>query len=392
MTRIAVVGGGIGGLTAALSLAAAGFAEVDVYERSEALGEVGAGIQISPNGSRVLHRLGLAGALAAVAVRPATVDMRRWEDWSLLSRGELGDAVEAEFGFPYYHVHRAELHRLIAAAMPPERLHLGRRLAGLEPTSDATTLHFADGSSASADVVIGADGIHSVVRAALLGPEAPRFSGSSAWRGLVPAERVADLDLPVASSVVMGPGQHFVHYFVSAGRYVNFVGVAPTETWTLESWTAPGRVEDALADYAGWNPVVRRLIAEVAETGQPIYRWALYDRDPFDRWGEAGVTLLGDAAHPMLPYMAQGACQAIEDGAVLAACLRRFDEPHAALRHYESLRRERTAGVQLAARRNETTFHLPDGPEQRARDARLADEPPLPRSAWLYGYDAEDVV
>ena len=187
--RIAVVGGGIGGLAAALSLAAAGFAEVDVFERSEALGEVGAGIQISPNGSRVLHRLGLEEALAAVAVRPATVDMRRWEDWSLLSRGVLGDAVEAEFGFPYYHVHRAELHRLLAAALAPERLHLGHRLAGLEPTADATALHFADGSSATADVVVGADGIHSAVRAALLGPEAPRFSGSSAWRGLVPAER-----------------------------------------------------------------------------------------------------------------------------------------------------------------------------------------------------------
>ena len=160
-------------------------------------------------------------------------------------------------------------------------------------------------------------------------PESPRFSGNSAWRGMVPAERVADLQLPVASTVVMGPGRHFVYYFVSAGRFINWVGVAPSETWTLESWTTPGRLEDALGDFAGWNPVVRRLIAEAADGSDraELYRWALYDRDPLPRWGDGPVTLLGDAAHPMLPFMAQGACQAIEDAAVLAACLRRLPDP-----------------------------------------------------------------
>jgi salicylate hydroxylase len=402
--RVAVVGAGLGGLTAALCLEQAGLREVTVYERAASLGEVGAGIQLSPNATRILHGLGLAGALDGVAVRPRTGDMRRWQDWSLLSTSGLGPQVEAEYGFPYYHVHRADLHRVLAEAVAPGRVALGHRLVGLESApsgAGGVRLHFDDGRTAEADVVVGADGIHSAVRRELLGPEAPRFSGNAAWRGLVPAVRLADLDLPVASTVVMGPGRHFVYYFVAGGRFVNWVGVAPTATWTLESWTAPGRLDEALADFEGWNPVVRRLITEVgagADTefgAATVYRWALYDRDPLPRWGEGAVTLLGDAVHPMLPFMAQGACQAIEDAAVLAACLRLVPEPARALRHYEDLRRERTAAVQLAARRNETLFHLPDGPEQEARDRQLAatsGEQTVHRNAWVFGYDVAEAV
>src|SRR5215213_11236449 len=202
--RVAVVGAGIGGLAAGLCLAEAGFSEVTIYERSDSLGEVGAGIQISPNGSRILHGLGLGEALGRVAVRPRTGDMRRWEDWSLISTSALGDEVVAEYGFPYYHVHRADLHRVLADAVPPERIALGRRVVGMEsPVTGASgvTLRFEDGEADTADVVIGADGIHSVVRRELLGVEAPRFSGNAAWRGLVPAEQVADLRLPVTSTV-----------------------------------------------------------------------------------------------------------------------------------------------------------------------------------------------
>jgi 2-polyprenyl-6-methoxyphenol hydroxylase-like FAD-dependent oxidoreductase len=395
--RVAVVGAGIGGLTAALCLAAADIGDVAVYERSDGLHEIGAGIQLSPNGTRILHQLGLGDALGAVAVRPATGDMRRWEDWSVLSTSPLGDVVVAEYGFPYYHVHRADLHRVLAAGVTPGCLQLGRRLVGLEAAGSGIVLRFADGSSATADVVVGADGVHSVVRRELLGAESPRFSGNSAWRGMVPAARVADLQLPVASTVVMGPGRHFVYYIVSAGRYINWVGVAPSETWTLESWTTAGRLEDALADFAGWNPVVRRLIAEAADASErtELFRWALYDRDPRPRWGEGPVTTLGDAAHPMLPFMAQGACQAIEDAAVLAACLRRPANPVRALRHYEDLRRERTARIQLAARHNETVFHLPDGPDQRERDRTLAatsGEQTVHRNSWVFGYDVDQVM
>ena len=395
--RVAVVGAGIGGLTAAVCLAAAGIGDIAVYERSDGLHEIGAGIQLSPNGTRILHRLGLGDALGAVAVRPATGDMRRWQDWSLLSTSPLGDVVVAEYGFPYYHVHRADLHRVLAAGVTPGCLQLGRRLVGFEAAGSGVVLRFADGSSAGADVVVGADGIHSVVRRELFGAESPRFSGNSAWRGMVSAARVADLRLPVASTVVMGPGRHFVYYFVSAGRFVNWVGVAPSETWTLESWTTPGRLEDALGDFTGWNTVVRRLIAEAADGSDraELYRWALYDRDPLPRWGDGPVTLLGDAAHPMLPFMAQGACQAIEDAAVLAGCLRRLPHPVRALRHYEHLRRERTARIQLAARNNETVFHLPDGDDQRDRDRALAatsGESTVHRNSWVFGYDVDHVM
>lgn len=397
---MAVVGAGIGGLTTALCLLEAGFSDVTIYERSRELHEVGAGIQISPNGSRILLGLGLGPALASVAVRPVTGDMRRWQDGSMLSTSGLGDDIVAEYGFPYYHVHRADLHRVLAERMPAHALALGCRVVGLDAAqggSGAVTLRLEGGTSVTADAVIGADGIHSVVRQELFGPEAPRFSGSSAWRGLVPADRVADLALPVTSTVVMGPGRHFVYYFVAAGRLVNWVGVAPTSTWTLESWTEPGRVEEALADFEGWNDVVRRLIAEVGEPAATagVYRWALYDRDPFPIWGDGPITLLGDAAHPMLPFMAQGACQAIEDGAVLAACLQLIPDPTRALRQYEDLRRERTATVQLAARRNETLFHLPDGPEQHDRDRHLAEvsgERTVHRNAWLFGYDVGQVM
>jgi salicylate hydroxylase len=394
--RVAVVGAGIGGLTAGICLAEAGIAEVTVYERSRLLHEVGAGIQISPNASRILHGLGLGDALGAAAVRPLTGDMRRWQDWALLSTSALGDDVVAEYGFPYYHVHRADLHRILADRMPAGHISLGRRVVGVESTpAGAVRLRFDNGDAVIADVVIGADGIHSVVRQELLGAEAPRFSGNSAWRGLVPAVRVADLGLPVASTVVMGPGRHFVYYFVAAGRLVNWVGVAPTATWTLESWTAPGRLDEALSDFDGWNPVVRRLITEAGAGGAAVYRWALYDREPLPGWGGGPVTLLGDAAHPMLPFMAQGACQAIEDGAVLAACLRLVPDPVQALRQYEELRRDRTATVQLAARRNETLFHLPDGPEQRERDRHLPEtrgERTVHRNAWVFGYDVNEVV
>jgi salicylate hydroxylase len=392
MTLVGIVGGGIGGLAAALSLQRAGI-EAVVYEQASALGEVGAGIQISPNASRVLHQLGLADSLARVAVRPVTGDLRRWEDWSLLTSQPLGEHVEAQYGYPYYHVHRAHLHALLADQLPVETVRLEHRCVGVEVGTGGAKLWFEGGSRERCDIAIGADGIRSFVREALLGPQAPRYSGVTAWRGLVPAERVADLHLPVASTAVLGAGRHFVHYYVAAGRLVNWVAVAPSETWMLESWTAPGDVEEALDDFAGWTPVVRRLIGEVSESA--LFRWALYDRDPLLRWGDGPVTLLGDAAHPMLPFMAQGAAQAIEDGSVLARCLARIGDPIEALRHYEDLRRDRTARVQLAARQNAVLFHLPDGPEQQERDTRLKAQSGAQathRNAWVFDYDIEEAT
>ncbi|MEA3215053.1 MAG: hypothetical protein QOJ19_1209 [Acidimicrobiia bacterium] len=389
MLRVGIVGAGIGGLTAALCLLRVGV-EVVVFEQATTLGEVGAGIQISPNASRVLHKLDMAEALARMAVRPRTGDLRRWQDWSLLTSQPLGEEVEARYGHPYYHVHRADLHGLLVSSLPEHTVRLKHRCTGLDATSHGMQVHFEDGEIDRFDVVIGADGIRSFVREALLGPEAPRFSGLSAWRGLVPAERVADLHLPVASTAVLGPGRHVVHYYVSAGRLVNWVAVAPTESWTIESWTSRGELDEALADFDGWSPVVRQLMAHVGQSA--LFRWALYDRDPLPRWGDGHVTLLGDAAHPMLPFMAQGAAQAIEDAAVLARCLSSIDDPPAALRRYEDFRRDRTAEVQQAARQNAVLFHLPDGAEQQSRDARLGAQSGSQashRNAWVFEYDVD---
>ncbi len=386
--RIAVIGAGIGGLTTALALRHVGL-DCEVYEAATELREVGAGVQIGPNASRLLYHLGLAEPIDAAAVRPVTGDLRRWDDGSIITRQPLGDEVAEQFGFPYLHLHRVDLHNTLLRAWGPDRVATGHRCTGVEQSGPTATVTFENGHSAAADVVVGADGVHSAVRTALHGPEQARFSGAAAWRGLVPVETVAHLDLPVVSTATLGPGQHFVHYYVSAGRFVNWVGVAPTDDWRVESWTAEGRIDEALADYEGWNHTVRGLIE--AMRGSTIYRWGMYDRDPLPVWGEDGVTLLGDACHPMLPYMAQGAAQAIEDAVVLAGALSTIDDPHTALRRYEDLRRDRTAAVQLAARTNEQQFHLPDGSEQRARDERLGAQSgsgATHRNAWVFDYDA----
>ncbi len=393
---VGLVGAGIGGLTAAISLRSVGV-DVTVYEKADELSEVGAGIQMSPNATRVLHGLGLLDAVDAYAVRPATGDLRRWEDWSLLTSQPLGEAVENQFGMPYLHLHRADLLRVLASAVPDSSIRTGHNCIGLESMGDDVRLVFDDRSGrrheASHDVVIGADGIHSHIRSELFGPESPTFSGSAAWRGVVPASDVAHLDIPVSSTAVLGPDAHLVHYYLRRAELVNWVGITPSDTWTDESWTARGRLDDALADFADWAPTIRSLVAAVGDT--PIFRWALYDRDPLPGWVDGRVALLGDACHPMLPYMAQGAAQSIEDAAVLARCLSEIDDPAHALARYEVLRRDRTAQVQTKARENGVMFHLPDGPEQQARDAALAAPSATGathRNAWLFDYDIEALI
>jgi salicylate hydroxylase len=388
--RVAVIGGGIGGLAAALSLIEAGF-DVHVYERAEAFREVGAGIQISVNASRILHRLGFAEELAAMGVQPLAWHQRRWDDGRTLLRTPLAGAVEATFGFPHYQIHRADLLQMLVRALPPDRLHLGHRLVGFEDDGVRVTARFANGEVATADLLVGADGIHSTVREALLGPEHPRFTGCVAYRGLVPAERLADLDLEVSAQIWLGPDKHFVHYFVQNRRLVNFVAVVEQDSWTAESWTDRGEVADALAAFSGWHPQVRRILSGVDE----IFIWAVFERAPLPRWSVGRATLLGDACHAMVPFMAQGAAQGIEDGATLAACL--AAEPSdvaAALGRYESLRRPRTARIQALSMENKTRFHLPDGPAQQDRDRQMASgttDWSVSTLAWIYGHDAGEI-
>jgi salicylate hydroxylase len=384
--RIAIIGGGIGGLSAALHLLQAGF-DVNVYEQAPRIGEIGAGIQISPNASRLLIRLGLHAAMDKVGVRPQAVHQRRWDDGRTLQRAPVGAEVEQAFGAPYYHFHRGDLAELLGAAVPAERVHVGHRLVELEQKAERVVARFENGATADADLLVGADGIHSRVRHLLFGPEKPRFTGCVAWRGLVPAERIRHLDIEIASHNWMGPDGHVVHYWVAGGQFMNVVCIAEHGTWTDESWTSRGEVADALARYEGWHPSVRTLIAAFPAT----FIWALHDRLPLPRWSDGRVTLLGDACHPMLPFMAQGAAQSIEDGAALASLLKATrDDVPAALQRYEAVRKPRATRLQEASANNRKRFHLPDGPEQQARDQAMATsgDRSIANIGWLYSHDA----
>ena len=299
-----------------MSLLRAGV-DVEVFEQASALSEIGAGVQISPNASRVLHALGLADGLKRTGVRPLAWHQRRWDDGRTLLRSPLAEPLEAAFGVPHYQMHRADLLAALRHALPADRIHPGHRLTALAQHGRRVEARFANGVNAEFDALIGADGIHSRVRQLLFGPATARFTGCVAYRGLVPAERLRDLRLEVTAQVRMGPGRHFVHYFVSAQQLVNFVAVIEQDTWTREAWTDRGELADALAAFDDWHPQVRAIINFVDDT----FVWALVDRPPLPRWSAGRVTLLGDACHAMVPFMAQGAAEAIEDAATLTACL-----------------------------------------------------------------------
>src|SRR5579875_2345246 len=328
----------IGGLAAALALSRAGFA-VAVYEQAPQLTQIGGGINMAPNATRVLYRLGLAAGLDREGVRPLGLRQRRWNDGRTLQSAPLNPLCEQLYGAPHLTIHRADLLAVIAAGLPAERIHLGHRLVGL------------------------------------------------ADRGLVPIERVADPDLARGSQSWLGPGAHLVHYPVARGRLLNFVGWTEHDRWNREDWTDRATPSRALAAFAGWHPQVRRIIA-AADT---CFIWALFDRDPLPRWSVGRTSLLGDACHPMYPFMGQGAAMAIEDGAVLAACLAGIADPVAALKRYEQLRLPRVTRLQAMSRANKARFHMRDGPEQQARDAewaRAADRSPQ-ALRWLYAFDAD---
>ena len=387
--RALIAGGGIGGLTAALCLARVGF-EVSVFEQAPEFGEIGAGLQISPNGSRVLHHLGLAPELGALAFLPAGLEFRNWRSGKVLSSSVLGDRLVAAYGFPYYHIHRGDLLRLLLEAARREtriELHTSTRVDGFAQNDQSLRVSVAGGAGDAVHrgaVLVGADGIHSRVREGLFGPQTPRFTGNVAWRALVPAERLPKGMVRPVGSAWWGPGRHFVHYFVRGGALVNCVAVVEKTGWEVESWTEPGEHAELRADFAGWHEEIQALI-DGMDRGS-LYKWALHDRPPMPRWSKGAVTLLGDACHPMLPFMAQGAATAIEDAAVLAACLADGAASAAGLKRYEGLRRGRTALIQAHARRNAQLFHLA-GPGAWLRNlmVRLAGGRLMDR---LFRYDA----
>jgi salicylate hydroxylase len=387
--RIAVLGGGIGGLATAAFLHREGLSAT-VYEQASRLGEVGAGLVVAPNAARQLRRLGALEEFRKRAVQlEVGWEFRRWEDGTVLSAEDLASSCEEVYGEHTYTAHRADLLSAIASRVPSDSIHLGRQAVSLEHRGDAVRASFADGSRVDADVLIGADGVHSVVRGALFGASPATYSGICAFRALVPAEQAPAFARRRAQTLWIGPDHHLVHYPVSAGEYVNLVAFAPAGDFTLESWTATATIEEFLAEFEGWDS---RLVALIRAGGTPG-RWALLDREPLTRWSDGTATLLGDAAHPMFPFFAQGAAQAIEDAAVIARCLAEgLEDPVAALRRYEEVRVPRTTKLQRVSHGRSHINHLPDGPEQRERDARFADQDPLSANGWIYGYDPDEVL
>lgn len=352
-----VVGGGIGGLTAALCLARLGH-HVSVFEEAPQFEDVGAGVQISPNGAHVLHALGLEAELKAQAFQPEAAVVRHWRSGKTIMTSPLGESVHHKYGFPYYHLHRADLHRVLSQAVVQQsniELRLGASVAHVQARERSVSVSHRD-RTCQGDLLIGADGIHSAIRRNLWGLENAQFTGNVAWRALVDAARMPAGLIPPVSGVWWGPGKHFVHYYVRGGTLINCVCVVEKQGWEVESWTVPGELTELKADFAGWHPHIQALIDQA--DSDSLYKWALYDRQPIAPWGQGLMTLLGDAVHPTLPFLAQGANMAIEDGMVLANCLTCANTVDQGLRRYEALRGPRTAGIQRQSRRNARLFHL----------------------------------
>ena len=385
--RVAVVGAGIGGLAAAAFLHRAGI-PAKVYEQAHVLREVGAGLVVAPNAARLLRRLPAATRLEHTGVALETGwEFRRWANGQVLFAQQLGDVCVRRYGEHTWTMHRADLLDILVSAIPSEAIEMGRQCTGLTQDSDGVTLTFAHGNPVRCEAVIAADGIHSVLREHVTAASVPRPSGLCAWRSLVPADAVPDFARRPVQTLWLGHRHHLVHYPVRGGQLVNIVAFSPALPGEVEeSWSAAGRPEDFAAEFSGWDDRLSALIAAATQVG----RWSVLDRAPLRRWVSGRIALLGDAAHPMLPFYAQGAGQALEDAAALAIFLAGSPEDlPAALARYERLRQPRASRVQQASRGRTAHHHLPDGPEQRERDAAFAAEDPLSHNDWIYSYDAE---
>jgi salicylate hydroxylase len=384
--KVAVVGGGIGGLVLALALRERGIS-FEVYEQADELREVGAAVALSANATRELRRLGLSEDVEAVSVIPSALVIRRWDTGEILAQHPIGrdGAYEATFGAPYYGVHRVAFLQTLADRLAGEGLTLGRRCVAVEERPGKADVHFADGSSASADVVVGADGVHSVIRPYVAGEVRGRFSGTVGYRGLVAVDDMPSLPDPTPLQFWAGPGRHLLHYAIDSGRTVNFLAVVRVPEWTKVAWMEECAVSDAVDAFAGWHPAVTEMVGST-NVGA---RWALHDLRPLRRWHTERVVLIGDAAHTMVPHQGQGANQTIEDAIVLAdelAEVQGADDLASALRHYTERRRRRTVAVQWLSRRTADLMHLPDGPEIARRDATFADL--YSDLAWIHSHDA----
>jgi salicylate hydroxylase len=384
--RIALIGAGIGGLTAARALALRGF-EVRVFEQSDELKEVGAGIQVAPNSTKVMRALGLEPQLKEAGYQPRSVVVRDWDDGRELRRTPM-DNAQAKYGAGYYLMHRADLLKILAQPVPGVTVELGARVDAVSSTDRQAVVTLSGGRHIEFDLVVGCDGIHSLVRKTLHGAQSPRFTGNMCWRALTPVDAFPPGLVAPDMTIWMGPFGHIVVYYVRGGQFVNMVASRETKSWVEESWSVESSAQEMSAAFPKVGGDMRLLI----DRAQRCFKWGLFDRDPLPWWSRGRITLLGDAAHPMLPFLAQGAAMAIEDGFVLAREVAALpgDIP-AALQSYEAIRRPRTSDVQLAARAQANIFHLTSPAARLKRWLKLdrwtKSDPKLLNRDWLYEHD-----
>ena len=378
----------------ALTLAKASIDYV-LLEQAPALTEVGAGIQLSPNGVRIMEWLGTGNDLARDCNRPDFHKFVAWDTGEVLLRTALMPKAQEQFGAPYYHAYRPDLIDALTKPLDRSQLKLGIEVTSIGQDAGKSWAETADGTHHEGDVLIGADGIHSLVREQVFRPDAPRPSGYMTWRGVVDAEKISHLDIPVSAYVIMGPRLSFVCYFVAAGKKFNWIALGQSDDALRESWSQTANKDDVLAAFNGWYDVPRKVI----EATEEMFVTALFDREPLPTWVDGRIALMGDAAHAMLPYHAQGAVQSIEDAWVLGRLLDLSDGKYeGALKRYEALRCERTNRLVQHSRSAQSWHHFDDPTEVEARNAkfRATDERVggefTQQQTWLYAYDAEKAV
>jgi salicylate hydroxylase len=382
--KILIAGAGIGGLTAAACLLKAGH-DVQILEQAPELTEVGAGIQISANAMHVLNSLGLAEAIASTSVRPEAYVFRLHDSGEVISQFALAQEHLRLHSAPYNQLHRADFQLLLADTarrLNKDVIRLDSRVAGFEETAGGVRVRLTNGDTASGDLLIGADGVKSAVRAQIAGAAQPVYSGDAAWRLTIPTHKLPPGFMDPVMSVWMGPAAHVVCYFLRAGALLNFVGLVETDEVSEESWTARFPWDKLKADFSGWHADIQTVI-DLAER-DACYRWSLFYRPPISNWSTRRATLLGDSVHPTLPYLAQGAAMAIEDAAVLTRALGMADVPEA-LQIYQRSRIERTTRIMQGSSGNRELFHMRD--QQQLRQAFAKRDEGAARNAWLYSYN-----